>query len=130
MYSIFDDDERVSFAILFGSLVNGTWSENSDVDIAIYPKRELSVDDKLDILFKIAKGLNTNEDRIDIVILNDLTPLELRFRIFRDGVPIIVKDVDIYRYYRDKSISMYLDFKIFKDKLNLVDKYLDKIKVD
>ena len=128
--SVLKDDDRVSFCLLFGSLVRGVWGENSDIDIAIYPKGKLSVDDRLDILYEIAKCLNVNEDKLDLVVLDDLTPLELRYRIFRNGVPVVIKDVVAYRRYRDKSISMYLDFKVFIDKLRLVERYLDKIRVE
>jgi hypothetical protein len=36
-------------------------------------------------------------------------------------------NLDSYKKFRDKAISMYLDFRVFKDKLKLQEKYIKSL---
>ena len=80
------------------------------------------------MIFSISSKLKVPEDKVDIVILDDDTPYELRYKIFRDGILIFSRNENAFKRYRDKSISLYLDFKVFVDKLNLKKKYLEKLR--
>ena len=68
------------------------------------------------------------EDKVDLLVMGDDTPYELRFRIFRNGIIIIIKDKKLFRMYRSKSISLFLDFKIFEMKLRVKEKYIEKLR--
>lgn len=120
--------DYIAFAILFGSMVKGHSTSRSDVDIAIYVKDNLSYERLLDLIFSISSGLRIPEDKVDILVLSDDTPYELRYRVLRDGVIILVRDENLFKRYRDKSISLYLDFKVFEEKLDLKGRYLEKLR--
>ena len=122
------DNEKIIFAILFGSYARGLMNIHSDLDLAVYFKEELSFDELSELISSIASTLNIPEDKIDILILDDDVPYELRYRIFRDGIPILIKDEKAFKNYRDKSISLYLDFKVFKQKLGLDKRYIMALK--
>ena len=120
--------DYIVFAILFGSQATGYETSESDVDVAIYPNRDLSVEDKIELIYQISKCLGIPEDKIDILILSNALSLELRYKIFRDGILIFARDERIYKKFRDLSISLYLDYKIALDKVKYGEKYLKKTK--
>jgi len=121
-------NDRVLFAFLFGSYARGMAGPLSDLDVAIFVEGKLNFDELGDLVCSIASRLGINEDKIDIVVLDDETPYELRFKVFKDGIPIVVKDEKVFKEYRDKSLSLYWDFKVFKEKLDLDRKYLEALK--
>ena len=122
------DNEKIVFAILFGSYARGLINVHSDVDLAIYFKERPSFDELSELISSIALALNVPEDKIDILILDDDVPYELRYKVFRDGIPILINDENEFKRYRDKSISLYLDFKVFKQKFDLDRKYIMALK--
>ena len=123
-----ETEDKIIFAVLFGSVAKGLMTKLSDFDIAIYSKEKLSNEEIMNLIYAIASELNINEERVDLVILDRYSPYELRFKVFRDGLPIIIRDLEVYKKYRDESISFYLDFKVFKKKLNLDKRYIEKLK--
>jgi len=66
------------------------------------------------------------EDKIDITIINDEVSLELRYKILRDGILILARDLESYKRFRDLSISMYIDFKKALELVEYGKKYLRK----
>ena len=124
---VFEKDSNILFAVLFGSFARGHNTSSSDIDIAVRFKVKPDFDYLNDLIYSIAKTLNYREDKIDILVLDDSVPYELRYRVFRDGIPIIIRDSKAFKHYRDKSISLFLDFKVFKKKLRLDEKYLESL---
>ncbi len=68
-------NQDIQLVILFGSQVKGYANKNSDTDIAILADHPLSLHDHVIIAPEIAKFLNTNEDKLDIVDLWEASPL-------------------------------------------------------
>ena len=122
--------ENVLFAILYGSAARGELVAESDIDIAIYTSNEMKIDDRIELIYRLAKCLGIIEDKIDIVILNNLTPLELRYKIFRDGILILARNMELYRRYRDESISMYLDLKVALKAVRYGEIYINKMRAE
>jgi len=122
------DNENIVFAILFGSYAKNLINIHSDIDLAIYFKERPSFDELSELISSIALALNVPEDKIDILILDDDVPYELRYKVFRDGIPILINDENEFKRYRDESISLYLDFKVFKQKFDLDRKYIMALK--
>lgn len=126
--NVLEKRRDIVFAIIFGSYSKGFVNVHSDLDIAIYFGDKPSFDELSDLIYMLAKELSLPEDKIDILILDENVPYELRYKIFRDGIPAIIRDEKEFKNYRDKSISLYLDFKVFKQKLDLDRKYIMALK--
>jgi len=83
---LFEKLENVEIAILFGSIARDKISFH-DIDIALKVKKE----DLLEIgciIAQIARTLRINEDNVDVIILDQISPIMLS-RILKEG--IIVK---------------------------------------
>jgi predicted nucleotidyltransferase len=94
--------EGVVSAYLFGSHAEGRAHWESDIDVAVlldwqrYPTGEQRFETRLRLIGELAIGLRTREDRLDVVVLNDLPPLFAR-KILWDGVRFLCADVDADR---------------------------------
>jgi uncharacterized protein YutE (UPF0331/DUF86 family)/predicted nucleotidyltransferase len=85
---LFEKFENIETAILFGSIARNKFSVH-DIDIAL----KLNKEDLLEtgyIITQIAKTLQTNEDYIDIVLLNQANPIILS-KILKEGIIIKAK---------------------------------------
>lgn len=83
-----ENDKRVRFAYLFGSLARGQAGPLSDTDIAVYLDRRVKFDDyRLKLMEKLAKILE--DGNLDLLVLNQAPPL-LRHEIIKYG--ILLKD--------------------------------------
>jgi len=121
---------EVLFALLYGSRARGKGEQRSDVDVALFLSRRLGLEDLLGLVFRLAGCLRVREDRIDLLILDNSTPLELRYKVFRDGVLLFARDLEAYRRYRDESISMYLDFKVALKAARFGETYIKALKAE
>lgn len=70
--------------ITFGSQVSGRITEMSDFDFGVLSDKPLSLSDRGDISEFLSKKLNINEDKIDLVDLNSVSPL-LKFEVANNG---------------------------------------------
>jgi predicted nucleotidyltransferase len=89
---IFEKDEEILFAYLYGSHVSNIVHFESDIDIAIYLKAS-DIKKHLRKEKELTSALVTkfHTDKIDLRILNSL-PFLLQYRIVKEGIPILVKD--------------------------------------
>lgn len=109
---VLDSDPRIAYAVLFGSTARHTAHAHSDIDIAIGTSRE-----PLDPLAfgDVAARLETATGRaVHLVLLNDAPP-GLAYRVFRDGIPLMVRDERSFRTRLARAVLEYLDFKPVED---------------
>ena len=78
--------ENIKFAYLFGSYAKGEQIESSDVDIAVYLKKD-SFDAKLGIHHALQRAL---KKEVDLVVLNRVRNYDLLSDILEEGV--LLKD--------------------------------------
>ncbi|HEX5761299.1 MAG TPA: nucleotidyltransferase domain-containing protein [Thermoanaerobaculia bacterium] len=89
-------------AYLFGSHAAGRSHRESDIDVAVlldwqrHPTRQERFAARLRLIGELAHALRTREDRLDIVILNDLPPLFGRSIVW-DGVRFFCADPEADR---------------------------------
>ena len=101
------DDQNVYFAFIFGSYVRGKQKKISDLDIAIYFKNP---PEGIDLLYLINTLSDLTGKEIDLVTLNSASAF-LRHQIMKYGIPLIIKDRDVYMRFREKTISDYDEYK-------------------
>lgn len=115
----------LDFAFLFGSLVEGGFHENSDVDIAVIPKSNVNLLDLISsLVLDVAEELQIKEDKVDILIVDEDMSYELAFKAIVKGIPLLTKSKRDYINLVCKTASIYYDFQVFKRKLRLEEKFL------
>ena len=101
---------KIIFSYLFGSLSKGEPSPLSDVDIAIFLKKEKKVADrKIEILGRLIEILETDE--IDLVVLNTAN-LPLVMGIIKNKKIIVDKDPFARHLFESLMMRKYFDFSI------------------
>jgi hypothetical protein len=97
------DFNRVKFAFLFGSQINGNANKLSDYDFAVY--YEGSKKERFNFRLKLLASL---PDKFDIQIFQDL-PLYVKITVFKKL--IYAKDLD---FVYDTAYSTIKEFESFK----------------
>ena len=110
---------KVSFAYLFGSQADGSFSKDSDVDIAVMlpfeMKKEERFDLRLNLMGEISKIL---KKKVDVAVLNDIRSLYFKYIIIKEG-RIIYKKTDLSPAdFESKTLGIYFDFRPFLENYN------------
>lgn len=109
--NLFSQDRRIIAVYLFGSQVDGTAHEKSDLDIGIMIDRkfeqEFKLDDEIDLEIKIESILKT--DKFDLVVLNKV-PLTMQFRIIAPAKLIYIHDDDKRCDMEEYILMKHYDF--------------------
>lgn len=103
---------RILFAYLFGSRARGTYSNNSDMDIAVYLKPQHSMqffDIKTQLYLEISRALKIND--IDIVVLNQSKNIMLMDSIIRNGKVLYESDQDARLDFEQQTLHTAIDFQ-------------------
>lgn len=109
-----NENDKVLFSYLFGSVVKNTESSISDIDIAVYTTKRLNISEKLQLIYELGK--KTKFESIDITFLNEKKNLFLADTIIREGKLIVDKDKDYRDDYELDIMHKTIDFK-FQRKL-------------
>lgn len=95
----FEEESNVLLAFLFGSSAKGRETEGSDVDIALFLKDKK---EKSRIWSKVSTLL---EKEIDLILLQE-APATLVSSIFKTGIPLTIKDKNLYwKLYLGKTME-------------------------
>jgi hypothetical protein len=106
-------DERIAYALVFGSTARGSAHAHSDLDLAIglEPGVRLTA-------FEIGGLVSALEDAsgetVDLVLLDEAGP-GLAYRVFRDGTAVFVRDRAAFVARKARAILEYLDWKPVED---------------
>lgn len=110
----FKQREDIMFSYVFGSYAIGTFSSNSDIDIAIFFYNDADTKD-LDKYLTIKVELEVVlKKEVDLVVLNTATPF-LKTRIINKHIKIYSKDSYNEALFIDKSFGEYFDVKQYID---------------
>ena len=108
--------KEIQFAYLFGSFADGSYSENSDIDIAIYLDEKYNFFDiKLHVHHQLERKLNKE---IDIVVLNNAKNFYLLKSIFECNILLKESSNDkrvMYELSKEHEIQDYIEFKKMLD---------------
>ena len=102
----FFKSKNIELAYLFGSRARGKASILSDYDFAI-----LAPENGFKDYHRFLHDLSTvmNGSRVDVVILKD-APVELRYRIIKEGILLYQKNRYIKVEFEGDTLSRYFDF--------------------
>lgn len=106
-------DDRIAYALVFGSAARGSASAESDIDVAIGLAAEVKLT-ALELGGLIARLEEACARRVDVVLLEDAPP-GLAYRAFRDGQVVLVRDRKAFVARKARAIVEYLDFKPLED---------------
>ena len=105
---IFQAEEKILVAYLFGSRAKGYATPESDYDIAVLLSE--TPRDLLDFYLRLLNKLtDTLGDNVDLVILNEAPPT-LKYQVVKHGKPIYVKNERARVAFESRTIREYLDF--------------------
>jgi len=99
--------ENILFAYIFGSYAKGNMRADSDVDIGIYLKEEMNIEEYLKIRMDLTKICKR---QVDLVVLNAATPL-LKYEIYKNNILLFTRDRTIESNYKVKILFEYNDIK-------------------
>jgi len=104
--------KEIEFAYLFGSVATQTQNEKSDIDIAVYIKKEFnSFDTKLKIHHQLEIKLKKD---IDLISLNSIKNFSLLQDIFNEGIILKESNNDervIFELDKEHEILDYKEFQ-------------------
>ena len=116
----------VKLAVLFGSLVTGKASRNSDMDLAVLLDTKNMVEGSR--VGRVARSLLTDlmqfagTSAIDLVILNRADSL-LRFEVARTGKPIYESAPGAFAEFCSLALRQHQDSRVF---YRAMDRYLER----
>ena len=106
LHSVFKG--RVKAALLFGGRAKG-YSLKGDYDIAVYFGRSHDLYDVGELVVDVAKALNLDEERVNLVDLDSAAP-EIRLEALQ-GKPLFVEDEDTLFELKVRTILELLDIQ-------------------
>ena len=100
----------VLLAYLFGSQVTGRTHQESDIDVAVLLDESLTADQRLQERLALLNVLCSvfNNDNVDLVILNDATPL-LAYEALRGGQLLFCPDESARIEFQVRTVRTYED---------------------
>ena len=106
------NEPNIKLLILFGSRARGTQGRMSDTDVAVLADRPLTMKDKGMVAEQIAPALHVSEDAIDIVDLQNASPL-LQYHVAEEGKLLRGTVFDFTRF-KVLAWKRYLDTARFR----------------
>ncbi|MEA2064830.1 MAG: nucleotidyltransferase domain-containing protein [Patescibacteria group bacterium] len=108
------------FAYLFGSQATGKADKKSDFDFAVMLPKKYGKNKRFDIRLKMMTELSEllNYRKMDVVILNDISSLLLKYAIIYEGKVIYENRSDLRVDYATYIQSEYFDFSPFLKEYN------------
>ena len=102
----------IDFVLIFGSTALRRETPLSDMDIAVYFKKEDDVlrlgEQQIDITCAMMKICKIN--RVDVVVLNCANPF-LRYQVIKYGRLIYARDLRVFYKFKAVSLGRYQDIK-------------------
>lgn len=109
LQNFFESHPKVISVYLFGSQVKGETHFASDFDIALSTTGILTLDEKASLIADLTSALET--DSIDVVFLNDVSSVRLKFNIISKGRVVVSKNERKRTKFEEEVISEFLLLK-------------------
>lgn len=99
---------RVQCAFLFGSSETRSFSEESDVDVAVLLPTPLDLSERLALTASLEMALGRDVDLVDLRGADAI----LAFQVLSLGRPIVMRDRKAYDAFVARTLSEYADLKL------------------
>jgi predicted nucleotidyltransferase len=112
-------NQPVELAYIFGSVATGNANKESDVDIAVLLKKDISKKKRFEIRLKLMTQLSrTFQREVDLVIFNDIKSVFFKYVIIKEGNLLYGKNEDQHVEFESRIMGEYFDFAPFLDDYN------------
>lgn len=101
-------ESEIVFAYLFGSCLTREQTALSDIDVAVYPARTLTLDERLGVIQRLGK--KTTYENLDITFLDRSENLDLLRTITTHGLVLADKNVDARELFEVRVQHEFFDF--------------------
>lgn len=101
-------ESEIVFAYLFGSYLTREQTALSDIDVAVYPARKLTLDERLGVIQRLGK--KTAYENLDITFLDRIDNLDLLRTITTRGLVLADKNIDARELFEVRVQHDYFDF--------------------
>ncbi len=118
IHEVFQNDQRIKFAYIFGSRARGDAVLSSDYDLAVYlneTDRLKRFDIRMELLSKVARVVPGQG--LDLVIINDISSIAFLYDISL-GKLIFSRNDGERADFELKTFNSYLDFRPFLEEYN------------
>lgn len=112
MARVLEDDPRIAYGLVFGSVARGHAQPGSDVDVAVGLARgvEFAPSDIGRLISDLERGSGRT---VDLVLLHEAPPA-LAYRVFRDGTVLLARDRPALVERQVRAVLDYLDYRPFE----------------
>ena len=101
--------DKVEFALLFGSVLTDNYNSKSDIDIAaFFHPFNTDMDTIIDLNLQIMSAVDRDTD---LICLNT-SDIIITLQVLARGRLIFVRDDSLFYQFKARKISEYLDFKM------------------
>ena len=105
-------DDNILLVFLFGSIVNGIFHEESDIDLGIYFQHIPNTTQYLEMKENYSEKLKRE---VDIVVLNTADPI-IRMQALKNGL-VVKKDSHTYNDFFVRTLNEYDDLKYYRQEI-------------
>jgi len=118
LFPLFERETSIIFSYIFGSASQGNTNTESDVDLAVYLDAKKVKDIFKKRLHLIEKFQSILKKPTDVVILNEINSIFLKFVIIKEGRVIFERDHGQRVDFELKTLQEYYDFQPFLEEYN------------
>lgn len=115
LQEVFEKNEGVQFAYLYGSVAMRAQTPGSDIDVAVYLK-PMNINDfmRTEEELTFALIMRLHNDRIDLRVLNVL-PFLMQYRVLKDGILIFSRNELERVDFETQVMIRFFEFKPYLD---------------
>jgi hypothetical protein len=115
LQEVFEKNEEVQFAYLYGSVAMRAQTLESDIDVAVYLK-SMNINDfvRTEEKLSIALIMRLHNDRVDLRVLNAL-PFLMQYTVLRDGILIFSRNELERVDFETQVMIRFFDLKPYLD---------------
>jgi len=115
LQEVFEKNEEVQFAYLYGSVAMRAQTLESDIDVAVYLK-PMNINDfvRTEEKLSIALIMRLHNDRVDLRVLNAL-PFLMQYTVLRDGILIFSRNELERVDFETQVMIRFFDLKPYLD---------------
>jgi predicted nucleotidyltransferase len=115
LQEVFEKNEEVQFAYLYGSVAMRAQTLESDIDVAVYLK-PMNINDfvRTEEKLTLALIMRLHNDRVDLRVLNAL-PFLMQYTVLRDGILIFSRNELERVDFETQVMIRFFDLKPYLD---------------